>query len=48
MTKTIQDLRFKFNKKIEILKRTQAEMEIEIKKKKPSITHWENSGKAYK
>jgi hypothetical protein len=33
MMKTIQDLRMEFNKEIDSLKRPQAEMNIELKKK---------------
>lgn len=32
MTKTIQDLKVDFNKDIEILKKTQAEIKMELKK----------------
>lgn len=38
--KTIQDLRMEFNKEIESLKRTQAEMNIELKKKNNLITQF--------
>lgn len=40
MTKAIQDLKREFNKKTEILKRTQPEMKTELKN---SITQVENS-----
>lgn len=43
MTETIQYLKMEFNKKIETLKITQAEMNMELKN---SITQLENSKKA--
>lgn len=41
--KTIQDLKTEFNREIEILKRIQAEMKMELKILKH---HWENSGRS--
>lgn len=43
MTKATQNLKIKFNKGIEILIRTQAEMKLELKTQKHQL---ENSGEA--